>query len=178
MILFKGAGPGTHWHVNDPRSTGFTTSSGAFPDNRDSAIRHILSYSYPSPYISFSHSYAIALTYALTGPSGIATPVNPGYVYEVDTSLASVMIIDPVAKVARKFHSHEHDGEQDLIFGILDRSSFPGAITSPPHRRPTSPPKPPFVPNSLEAIIFACRDAEVFVSSMPAACVVNRYPVF
>lgn len=178
MILFKGAGPGTHWHINDPRSTGFTTSPGAFPDNRDSAIRHILSYSYPSPYISFSHSYAVALTYALKGPSGLATPMNPGYVYEVDTSLAPVVIVDPLAKVARTFHSHKHDGEQDLIFGILDRHRFPGAIANHPRRRPKSPPKPPSTPDSLEAIIFACRDSELFVLSMPATCIVKRYDVF
>ena len=88
MYLYKGAGPGTHWWVTDAQTAGGFVVGHA-PPNVNAIIRHIVNYSWPSPYSSFSASFAAAAAYALVGPRGKAAPAEPGWVYEIGRPPAS-----------------------------------------------------------------------------------------
>jgi hypothetical protein len=197
MYLYKGAGPGTHWFINDPRTAGgflvAPVSSGP-----SAVIRHIVNYSWPSAYTSFSASFAAACEYALNGPAGTASAVNPGYVYEIDVQLAldaGVRFVDPAqvilganppVGVAGLVPTH-HDGGADLIRGIADPLQAAILTTSP--RRPTNPAVPagpasraggpPVVHPHLRAVIFALRDSEVLATTnVGAGCITQRYLVY
>ena len=176
-ILYKGAGPGTHWHIHDPRTVGGFTI-GAMPATQNGLRRHITNYSFPSAYLSFSTSFAIARAYALGGPAGVASAASPGYVYEVDLSAitAPPALIDPVSAIASGASgtlSHHHDGAGSLIVEIANGGSLShchqcggGMLT-------------PAVSQHLKALIFAIRDAEVLLgSNVLAGAVVNRHSVY
>jgi hypothetical protein len=116
MRLFKGAARGGHWFHNPPGSgRPYSTSGGA--NDVDAITRHIIAYSYPSAFISFSASFAVACDYALSG----------GIVFEVDLNTVletSTKVVDPAAEILRAnpkfknigspFATH-HDGHQDLV---------------------------------------------------------------
>jgi len=192
MYVYKGAGPGTHWWTNDAQTaSGFVV--GHAPRNVNAIIRHIVNYSWPSPYSSFSASFAAASAYALVGPLGPAAPDRPGWVYEIDVALAidlGAKFIDPAREIlldnpyvgAPGTIPTFHNGGQDLILGIADPAVHRKVLVNPPrqpgprgHARPTGP---PIVHNELRAVIFALRDAEVLaISDVPAACITARYPV-
>ena len=124
-ILYKGAGPGTHWHINDPRLGGFIT--GAMPATPNAVVRHITNYSFPSAYLSFSTSFAIARSYALTGPGGLATTTSPGFVYEIDLSAitAAPALVDPVHSVSSNgMFAHNHNGAGALIAEVSQERSI------------------------------------------------------
>ena len=173
-ILYKGAGPGTHWHINDPRLGGFIT--GAMPATPNAVVRHITNYSFPSAYLSFSTSFAIARSYALTGPGGLATTTSPGFVYEIDLSAitAAPALVDPVHSVSSNgMFAHNHNGAGALIAEVaLGATAFAqahqcggGMLT-------------PAVSGHLRALIFAIRDAEVLIGgNVLAGAVVNRHSV-
>jgi hypothetical protein len=197
MDLYKGAGPGTHWFVHDPRTAGgflvAPVSTGP-----SAMVRHIVNYSWPSAYTSFSASYAAACEYALSGPAGTATAANPGYVYEIDVELAlaaGVRFVDPAQVIlganppvgaAGHVPTH-HDGGTDLIRGVADPLQA-GILTASP-RRPTNPAVPagptvrtggpPVVHPELRAVIFALRDSEVLATTnVEAGCITQRYLVY
>jgi hypothetical protein len=197
MYLYKGAGPGTHWFIHDPRTAGgflvAPVSTGP-----SAIVRHIVSYSRPSAYTSFSASYAAACEYALSGPAGTATAANPGYVYEIDVELAlaaGVRFVDPALVIlganppvgaAGHVPTH-HDGGTDLIRGVADPLQAGILIASP--RRPTNPALPagptvrtggpPVVHPELRAVIFALRDSEVLATTnVEAGCITQRYLVY
>jgi hypothetical protein len=192
MYLYKGAGPGTHWWVTDAQTAdGFVV--GHAPRNVNAIIRHIVNYSWPSPYSSFSASFAAAAAYALVGPHGKATREDPGWVYEIDVALArerGVQFLDP----AREILAHNpaigspgtiatlHNGGQDLILGVADPVVHRRVLVTPPRQpgpaRHVRPGGPPVVHDELRAVIFALRDAEVLATTaIPAACITARYPV-
>jgi hypothetical protein len=192
MYLYKGAGPGTHWWVTDAQTAaGFVV--GHAPRNVNAIIRHIVNYSWPSPYSSFSASFAAAAAYALVGPSGKATPEVPGWVYEIDVALAielGARFLDPAREIlaqnppigAPGTIPTFHDGGQDLILGIAVPSLHRKVLLTPPRQpgpvRYVRPGGPPVVHNELRAVIFALRDAEVLATTdVPAACITARYPV-
>lgn len=197
MYLYKGAGPGTHWFVHDPRTAGgflvAPVSTGP-----SAIVRHIVNYSWPSAYTSFSASYAAACEYALSGPAGTATAANPGFVYEIDVHLAlaaGVRFLDPAQVIlganppvgaAGHVPTH-HDGGADLIRGVADPLQA-GILTASP-RRPTNPAVPagptvrtggpPVVHSELRAVIFALRDSEVLATTnVEAGCITQRYLVY
>ena len=173
MILYKGAGPGTHWHSNNAQLTGFSATA-AMVANGSSALLHIIQGSIPSPYISFTTSFAVACKYALTGPAGIATAANPGYVYEIDTVISPVNLTDPIAVISGMAtparYAHEHDGGVDLILGIASPTTH-GAILSASPRTPRNLAHAPTISPTLQGLIFAIRDAELLAQSVPAACI-------
>ena len=192
MYLYKGAGPGTHWWVTDAQTAGGFVVGHA-PRNVNGIIRHIVNYSWPSPYSSFSASFAAAAAYAVAGPRGKAPPAEPGWVYEIDVAVAielGARFVDPAREVL--IHNPEigapgtiatfHDGGQDLILGIADPALHRKVLLTPP-RQPgpaghTHGPGPPIVHNELRAVIFALRDAEILATTdVPAACITARYPV-
>lgn len=186
-VLFKGAGPGTHWWLNDARIAGGFHSPPIAPPSPAAAIRHVTTYSHPSPYVSFSASFDIARTaYALFGPGGPATAAVPGYVYEIDTALADVVIHDPLALIAAtqpdlrdvpRLPTH-HDGSTDLILAIAAPTRFPTIMTTPPRRLRDDDSRAPMVTPELQALIFALRDVEVLIERAPPACIVNRHSVW
>jgi hypothetical protein len=192
MYLYKGAGPGTHWWTTDAQTAGGFVVGHA-PRNVNAIVRHIVNYSWPSPYSSFSASFAAAAAYALAGPSGKATPAKPGWVYEIDVALAIELgahFVDPAREIlgqnpligAPGTIPTFHDGGQDLILGIADPAVHRKVLLTPP-RQPgpgwqSRTGGPPIVHHELRAVIFALRDAEVLATTdVPAACITARYPI-
>jgi hypothetical protein len=169
-LFYKGAGPGTHWHVHDARMSGFTAAASALP-NRNSTIRHITAYSHPSPLISLSASFAVARQYALTGPAGVASPAAPGYVYEVDFTVAKQRILDPLLEIVRPSLSHLHSGDQGLILALAQ-----GLAVAPCVHAGGSL-LAPSIPPELRALVYALRDGEVLAHVIPSACITNRHAV-
>src|SRR5262249_23673652 len=72
--------------------------------NAAAIASHITSFSHPSPYLSFSASPAIARRYAL--PRGTVK----GRIFEIDTTVISLTLVDPVQEIATAFgllgHAH------------------------------------------------------------------------
>lgn len=175
-MLFKGAGPGTHWHRNDPKQSGFTASPMACGHN--ALLRHITNYSHPSPYLSFSTSFAIAKGYAMVGPGGLATPAAPGYVYEIDLSAVTtaIQVINPVADICLGSNGnlvHAHNGGGTLIAELADGLDPPTSAPQTGGGMLT-----PAVSKELRALIFAIRDAEVLITvNIPPGAIVNRHLV-
>jgi hypothetical protein len=175
--FFKGAAPRTHWYDDDARLSGFTVAAA----NRSvpAIVRHITSYSHPSPYLSLSASFAVARAYAL-GPAGIGPH---GYVYEIDiVDEKDVALIHPISEIIQSCSAaglHFHDGEVDLIQGIAAHGSakFKHILTAAPHRRPGAASFPPTVTRELQALVTALRDAEVLATAIPHGCIVTRHPV-
>ena len=165
---------------------------GHAPRNVNAIIRHVVNYSWPSPYSSFSASFAAAAAYALVGPSGKATPDRPGWVYEIDVALAlelGAQFADPAREILAQNPAIGgpgtiptfHDGGQDLILGVADPAHRKVLVTPPRQPGPARHVRaggPPVVHNELRAVIFALRDAEVLaITHVPAACITARYPV-
>ena len=66
-IFYKGAGIGTHWHTLDSQQEGFTAWAPEAAPTTASLINHIVEGPVNSPYISLTHSYAVAWNYAVYG---------------------------------------------------------------------------------------------------------------
>jgi hypothetical protein len=176
MRLFKGASAGSHWFDHDPRlNNGFLSSPGT--TNVDSIVAHITNYSHPSPYLSFTASPAIARGYAL--PLG----GTKGRIYEIDTTVSSLQLVDPVAEIAKAYGNlgtykgpvwaTHHDGDAGLLSALASGVPPPAPVA---HRRGTTR-TPTFMPH-LQALVFALRDAEVLiVGNPPASCIVDSWDV-
>jgi hypothetical protein len=192
MYLYKGAGPGTHWWANDAQTAGGFVVGHA-PRNVSAIIRHVVSYSWPSPYSSFSASFAAAAAYALSGPRGKATAEQPGWVYEIDVALAQqlgVHFLDPAREILAQNPAIGspgviptlHNGGQDLVLGVADPVLHRRVLVTPPRQpgpaRHVRGAGPPIVHDELRAVIFALRDAEILATNpVPEACITARYPV-
>src|SRR5262245_57963331 len=105
-LYYKGAGPGTYWHINDASTTGFTAASPALPQSWTRIVQHVGNGSTVSPYISLTRSYGIAWDYAVL--CGRRTPrasvLDPGYVYEIeldDPLPAGLQLMDAIQEIAR-----------------------------------------------------------------------------
>jgi hypothetical protein len=171
--FYKGAGPGTHWHTNNAQLTGFTTAAvGA--TNRNTVVRHIVHYSHPSPLISLTSSFAVARSYALLGPAGIATRANPGIVYEIDFSLIvnPPRIVNPLRLIANTMAAYLHTGDPSLILNLAQRHTYTtchhagGRMLLPTFQQ------------ELYALVYALRDAEVLATAIPNVCVFNQHSVY
>jgi hypothetical protein len=162
--LYKGVGPGTYWHKNHTSvlSGGFTTAAAA--PGVASIIRHIVNFSRSSAYLSLSTSFAVARSYALDGPGGLATPLAPGYVFEFDLALMKnlkVNTVEPAKELVRNNGDLWHDGDQRLLVGIATNSRR--ILTKPVPRPGAAAARPPSFRTDLEAVVRALRDAEVLV---------------
>lgn len=176
MRLFKGAGPGSFWWGTDPRlNGGFSVSPGVVGPS--SVLRHITVASHPSPFVSFTMSYAVACQYAMSGPGGWASQVSPGVVYEIDTDITPLKMIDPIAGLSSKGYAHSHDGDPDLILGIASRVLHGTVLTTPVKRIGTLP-RPPSFQDDLVGLVNAIRDAEVLIEGVPQASIVAVHKVF
>ena len=179
-MLYKGAGPGTHWHTNNARLTGFS-SPQQVAGTPNYVLSHITAYSQRSPFTSFTTSYAIARRYAASGPLGQATSGNPGFVYTVDLgqllAAASVKLVDPIEALAVGLNGnwvHAHNADIDLLLD-LTRGHAPHATPAGRFGRPHDLQLPP----ELHALVNAMRDAEVLVEGgVPFAAVTDRDPVY
>jgi hypothetical protein len=178
--LFKGAGPGTHWHTHNACEQGFLGS--ARDSTLNAIVTHITAYSNPSPYLSMSTSYAIARRYALLGLTVPISESAPGYVYEIDLSAirSAVTLVDPVKDIASGHQStgaHDHNGDQNLLAEIARGSG--GATPFTVAHQLGGRVAVPAVNPQLTALIFAIRDAEILVyGAVPKSAVVRRHPVW
>ncbi|WP_155419381.1 hypothetical protein [Chromobacterium subtsugae] len=175
MRLYKGAGPGTYWNQNDARLTGFHVDRTLVVNN-SAVIRHVAFSSFPSPLLSFSTSYAIALAYSLAGPWGKVSTSKPGLVYEIDTDLAPVTIYNPIAEIVDGSFVHTHDGDPSLILGIAS-FALHGHILQQAVKRLSCLPRPPKVSDELCGLVFSIRDAEILTGIVPKACVLNVHRI-
>jgi hypothetical protein len=183
-IFYKGAGPGTHWHVTNAMQAGFSCANGTVPPGPNMVTSHIAFFSHPSSYISLTTSYAVARQYGLQGPAGVASQAAPGYVYQIDLNQApgdpvSFALVNPLDEL-RKLDPvlvHEHSGDQDLILGLAAARLNAILNTGVPH--PGGQLYMPTLSNPLRALVFAIRDAEMLVHGViPRACVVHRHSVY
>ena len=122
---FKGVGPGTYWAKALPHLYGFTaqnTNCTISSTNRiDLIIDHIAQGAPPhSPFISLTSSLKIAECYAMVGSSRIATPSNPGLVFEIrfdDPLPLGLQVFDPIQELADiapdppEIPQYHHDGD-------------------------------------------------------------------
>jgi hypothetical protein len=186
-LFYRSAGPGSHSHVHDAREFGFAPH---FPEQIASInrlIHHITRATTTSPYISFSHSYGVARSYAVVGPRGFATPENPGYVYEIEISDDKECgILDPVKEIAKSLPrpgqdpNYHHDGEPTFLLGVVDPVNMQACLQIqclfPPLSAGT--PRTPYLSEQLEGMVRALRDAEILVmGKVPRALVRYRYEV-
>lgn len=179
-MLYKGAGPGTHWNKNDARLGGFS-SPQQVAGTPNYVLSHVIAYSQRSPFTSFTTSYAIAQRYAISGPAGPATPGNPGFVYSVDLSqlaaTALVKLVDPIEALALGLNGnwvHAHNADVDLLQDLA-RGQPPLATPAGRFGRPQNL----HLPTELQALVNAMRDAEILVEGgVPSAAITDRDPVY
>jgi hypothetical protein len=187
-LLYRGAGPGTYWHLNDARVTGFAPhSSGATPSN-DFIINHIARGSTRSPYVSFTRSFGVGRAYALSGPAGYASISQPGYVYEIEVVDDTVCtVLDPVVEIAKGLGepwsspSYHHDGKQNFLLGIVDPANclhhLQEHCVMPPGSSGT--PRAANLSRELEALVRALRDSELLVlGNIPSSFLRTRYAIY
>lgn len=187
-VFYRGAGVGTFWHQRDARISGFQAWNPGAAPSPYSVIRHIVTGTVASPFISLTRSFGVARTYALAGARE-STEECPGYVYEIeiDGSAEFVNLIDPLQRIAGSLpdpiesHSYHHDGSPDFILGIVSPDRFVDVLRAP---YPQPPPeggtvRPPKLSAELEAMVRVLRDAEVLaVRSIPAICIRGRFKVW
>ena len=190
--FYKGAGVGTHWHINDSREVGFEAISPTTRPTIEALITHVAKSTENSPYISLTRSYAVAWHYAVRGGTDIRTLDKRGYVYEVEIDIplpSGLELLDPVKEVARSlpapidvdseggYSFYQHNGLPNFLLGVVspeDMSHFQVG------RQPRPPgPGVPCPPNStpqLKALVHALRDAEIlFHGHIPPSCVKSRF---
>jgi hypothetical protein len=186
-LLFRGAGPGSHWHARDARTSGFTPHSPGATPSIDFIMSHIALASTTSPYISFTRSFGVALAYAQIGPKGFASAVQPGYVYEIEISDDKhCEVLDPVVEIAKALPKpwsspcYQHDGEQSFLLGVVNPTThlqhLQKHIVAPPGSSGT--PRAANLSRELEALVRCLRDAEVLIQgNVPSSVIRNRYEV-
>ena len=190
-IFYKGAGPGTHWDVNNAQVIGFTAHSPTIVPTHNRMILHVARGTTTGPYISLTRSYDVAWNYAVyCGPSQlVATASKPGFVYEVeldDPLPQGVTLLDPVKEIAKNVPgplspvTYQHDGSQEFLLGVVrpTKSSkyLKQACRQPPPATGTN--RPANLTLDLESLVRALRDAEILaLGAIPAAFVRNRFSV-
>jgi hypothetical protein len=186
-LFYRGAGPGTYWHRNDPYHQGFIPHSPGVLPSPSLVLNHIATGTVGSPYISLTRSYSVARGYALVGPSGFATAAKPGFIYVIDISTdKTIKMLDPIKAIARGLpkpwaEPYHHDGDQRFLLGVID----PVAMRTHLKRQCFVPsgsgatPKTPTLSLELAALTRALRDAEILIQgAIPHAYIVQRYEVY
>lgn len=190
--FYKGAGIGTHWHIQDSRQVGFTARSPETASTTAALIDHISVGTINSPYVSLTRSYAVAWDYAMRGGTDIPTSTNPGYVYEIEIDIplpSGIELLDPIKEVGSKlpipndadfeggYPFYQHNGLPTFLLGVVS----PGDMSHFQVGRLPQPPGPgvPCLPNltpQLETLVNALRDAEILLHGhVPPSCVKNRF---
>lgn len=103
ILFYQGAGVETYWHRNNARLSGFTPQSPGMDSTPTRLMHHIARGTTTTPYVSLTVSYPVAKNYAIFCGRAIATPTNPGVVYELETNdslPAGLQIIDLVKAIA------------------------------------------------------------------------------
>jgi hypothetical protein len=191
-IFYRGAGIGSHWHANNARLIGFVPWNPAgSPPSADRLMQHIGNGITESPYISLTRSFGVAHGYAVAGKGGIATPSNPGQVYELEIANADVgpgkgfELIDPVKELSTALNdplvtpSYQHDGDQNLLLGVVRPGRFKRYLTRPPLLPNGPASSPPNVSTQLKTLVQALRDAEILaVGTIPSSCIRKVHPVW
>lgn len=192
--FYKGAGVGTHWHINDSREVGFEAWSPTTKPTIEALIVHIATSTVNSPYISLTRSYAVAWDYAVRGGTDIRTLDRRGCVYEIEVDIplpSGLKLFDPVKEVAMglptpidvdsegEYPFYQHNGLPTFLLGVVspgDMSHF--RIGRQPQPPGPGLPCPPNLTPELEALVNALRDAEIlFHRHIPPSCVKNRFEV-
>lgn len=139
--FYKGAGIGTHWHIQDSRRIGFTARAPQNTPTTKALLAHIATGTFNSPYISLTCSYAVAWDYAMNGGTDRPTGNNPAYVYEIeiDNPLSMrIELLDPIKEVARslpdptdvdfqeEFPYYQHNGLPGFLLSIVDPQNMFG----------------------------------------------------
>ncbi len=192
--FYKGAGIGTHWHINDSREVGFEARSPTAMPTIEAVITHVAKSTANSPYVSLTRSYAVAWNYAVRGGTNIPTLDKPGYVYEIEIDVplpSGLKLLDPIKEVALnlpdpvdissegEYPFYQHNGLPTFLLGVVipeDMSHF--RIGRQPQPPGPGLPCPPNLTPQLEALVNALRDAEIlFHGDIPAYCVRERFEV-
>lgn len=191
-LFYRGAGPGTYWHTNDARLTGFTAQFPGMARGINQLRLHIARGTVASPYISLTRSYAVAWDYAVsTGKTTVvATAANPGFVYEIEIDKPAprgLVLIDPTKEVADALPKpldsvppYQHDGGPEFLLGVVDPVGMPAHLTAPYLQPPPGggTARPPNLSIDLETLVRALRDAEILaLGSIPAHCILRRIAV-
>lgn len=192
--FYKGAGVGTHWHINDSREVGFEAISPTTRPTIEALITHVAKSTANSPYISLTRSYAVAWNYAVRGGTDIRTLDKRGCVYEIEIDMplpSGLELLDPVKEVAMSLPNpidvdsegdypfYQHNGLPNFLLGVVspeDMSHF--RIGRQPQPPGPGLPCPPNLTPQLEALVNALRDAEIlFHGSIPSYCIKERFEV-
>ena len=172
--FYKGAGIGTHWHTRDSRRVGFTARDSATHPATEVLINHIATSTINSPYISLTHSYAVAWHYAVFSSKREPGLGKPAYIYEIEIDDAlphGLNLLDPTKEIVHILPQPLRgvvnlDYMEDLLGGQTSQSPNVGGGFSPS------------VELQLIALTFAQRDAEVLVYGyIPPFCVKHRFEV-
>ncbi len=171
-IYYKGAGSGTYWARNNAGlRTGFTAHDPGINHSTGRMVAHIANGPMYSPYISITASYAIAEMYARSGRD----PNNPGIVYEIefnDPLPANLQMYDPLYEITNSYASvpnraaYHHNGNGQLLLGLVDPSNFANVLSTPVATPPTTTNVMPHLPNvtpELMAMVNSIRDSELLV---------------
>ena len=189
-FYYKGAAPGTYWHKNDARFTGFTPVSPGTQGTLNRIIDHVRTGNIRSPFISLTRSYGVAESYAISGRTQIATPANPGYVYQIeldDPLPMGVMLMDPIKQVVLPAPSppkdipYHHDGAQTFLLGVVSPQLMNHFLSSSTPQPPgsTATNRTPTLSIELECIIRSLRDSEILAAgNIPSSAVVAKYNVY
>ena len=115
----------------------------------------------------------------MLGPGGPPSRRTPGYVYEVDLQQLPMSqrprIINPLRELCKNSLAHQHNGDQKFIEGIARKD--PSVLTQNVPMVGGSMALPASS-SELVALIYALRDAEVLLTSVPSNCVVARHDVW
>ncbi len=128
----------------------------------------------------------------MAGRGGIANAANPGYVYEVEFkdhdigTGTGLELLDPVKELAATLApllvtpSYQHDGDRNLLLGVVRPARFRRYLTTPPLQPPGVPgSNSPQVTLHLKTLLKALQDAEILaLGNIPASCVKNSYPAY
>lgn len=187
-LFYKGVAVGTHLHAQNLRLTGLGPRSLVGNPGVRTLMAHITHGTTTSGYISLTRSYGVAKAYALSGTTP-PTPANPGHVYEVeinDPLPAGLTLVDPLCEIAvtlnnPRLSTYHHDGNQNLLLGIVDPATMRRHLTQfvadPPNSGRIQ--RQPHISLETEALVRTLRDAEILVSgNIPSGCFVERHDVF
>jgi len=187
-ILYRGAGPGTYWHVHDAQDLGFSPKAGEAEPSLDRLIQHIARAQVESPYVSLTWSFGVAHEYAIFGRVP-ALEGGPGYVYEVEFASPlpnGLQLIDPIREIALAAPAlpiqtpYWHDGDQEFLLGVVSakmKKYLSRPIIQPPPSGGAD--RSANLSLELETLARALRDAEILaIGNIPAACIRYRHEVW
>lgn len=172
-FFYKGVGIGTHWYLNDPRTSGGFRPHQPGIHEVAEFVNHISNATTTSPYISLTRSYEVAYEYANEASRTMPTatlrprvyrirlndPLPPGIVLYDPIEVIAAMVPGPLANIP-----YHHDGSMNVIVGLAQPNTPQGQaylskrIMLPGGSFGVTGAK---VTPELNALVRAIRDAEV-----------------